>query len=133
MPKRSRNGVASRPGPGGGADQGERRQVDAHATRRRPLADDEVELEVLHRGIEHLLDRRLQPVDLVDEQHVARLQVGEDGRKVAGALDHRAGGGAETDAEFTRDDLRQGGLTEAGRAMKKNMIKRFAARNAPPG
>ena len=48
---------------------------------RRPLADDQVELEVLHRRIEDLLDRRREAVDLVDEQHVARLQIGEDARR----------------------------------------------------
>ena len=69
------------PGAGGGADQGEGRQVDAHRARRRPLADHQVELEILHRRIEDLLDRRLQAVDLVDEQDVVRLQVGQDARR----------------------------------------------------
>ena len=71
----------------GRADQREGRQVDAHRARRRPLADDEVELEVLHRRIEDLLDRRIEAVDLVDEQHVVRLQVGEQRGEVAGARD----------------------------------------------
>ena len=79
-------GRGQQAGAGGGADQGERRQVEPDRARRRPLADHQVELVVLHRRIEDLLDRRLQPVDLVDEQHVARLQVGEDGGEVAGAL-----------------------------------------------
>ena len=125
MPKRSRSGVASRPGAGGGADQGEGRQVDAHAARRGALADDQVELEVLHRGVQHFLDRRLQAVDLVDEQDVPRLQVGQNGGEVAGALDHRAGGGAEADAQLAGDDLGQRGLAEAGRA-------RAAARGPAP-
>ena len=56
------------------ADQRERREIDLHRARRRPLADDEVELEVLHRRIEDFLDRRIEPVDFVDEQHVARLR-----------------------------------------------------------
>ena len=62
------------PRPRRGADQRERRQVDLHRARRRPRADDEVELEILHRGIEDLLDRRVEAMDLVDEQHVARLR-----------------------------------------------------------
>jgi len=32
---------------------------------------------VLHRGIEHLLDRRLKAMDLVDEQHVALFEIGQ--------------------------------------------------------
>ena len=79
-------------GAGGRADQGERRQVDPHRARRRPLADHQVELELLQRRIEDLLDRGRQAVDLVDEQDVARLQVGQQRGEVAGARDHRPGG-----------------------------------------
>ena len=95
MPKRSRSGVASRPARVVAPTRVNGDEVDAHAARRRPLADDEVELEILHRRIQHFLDGRLQAVDFVDEQHVARLQVGQDRGEVAGALDHRPGGGAE--------------------------------------
>ena len=56
------------------ADEGELRKVDLHRARRRAFADDEVELEVLHRRIEDFLHRRIEPVDFVDEQHVARLR-----------------------------------------------------------
>jgi hypothetical protein len=60
----------------GGADQREARQIEAHRARARSLSDQDVELEVLHRRVEDLLDRRRQPVDLVDEEHVAGFQVG---------------------------------------------------------
>ena len=43
-----------------------------------PIID--VELVVLHRRIEDLLDGRRQPVDFVDEQHLVLLQVGEHRR-----------------------------------------------------
>lgn len=89
------------------ADQGEGRQVDLDRARRRALADDEVELEVLHRGIEHLLDGGREAMDLVDEEDIARLQVGEQGREVARAQDDGPRGGTEADAEFARDDLGQ--------------------------
>src|SRR5688572_31512674 len=42
----------------GRADQREFRQVDLHRTRGRPLTDDEIELEVFHRRIKHLLQDR---------------------------------------------------------------------------
>ena len=103
------------------------RQVDADRARARTLADDQIELKILHRRIEDLLDRRRQAVDLVDEQHVARLQVGQQRREVAGALDHRARGGAEPDPHLARDDLRQGGLAEPRRAGKQHMVERLAA------
>ena len=78
QPHRNAEAVAQRigeeAGARGGADQRELREIDLHRARRRPLADDEVELEILHRRIEDFLDRRIEPVDLVDEQHVARLR-----------------------------------------------------------
>ena len=112
----------------GGADQRELGEIDLHRARRRPLADDQVELEVLHRRIEDFLDRRIEPVDLVDEEHVALFEIGEQRREVAGLGDHRAGGGAEVDAELARHDLRQRGLAEAGRADEQHMVERFVAR-----
>ena len=92
-PDRNAEAVAQRIGEQararGGADQRELRQIDLHRARRRPLADDQIELEILHRRIEHLLDRRIEPVDLVDEQHVALFEIGEQRREIAGLGDHR--------------------------------------------
>ncbi len=62
-------------GPRRRADEREAREIDLHRTRRRPFADDEVELEILHRGIKNFLHRRIEPMDFVDEQHVSRLQI----------------------------------------------------------
>ena len=118
-------GLGQQTGAGGGAHQGEWRQVDTHRARRRALADDEVQLEVLHRGIQHFLDGGLQAVDLVDEQHIARLQVGQDGGQVAGALDHRAGGGAEPHPQFASHDLGQGGLAQARRPVQQHVVHRL--------
>jgi hypothetical protein len=107
------------------ADQGERRQVDPDRARRRPLADHQVELELLKRRIEDLLDRRRQAVDLVDEQDVARLQIGQLRREVAGARDHRPGGQAKTDPELGGDDLGKRGLAEPRRPGEQDMVERF--------
>ena len=132
QPHRNAEAVAQRigekPGARGGADQRELRQIDLHRARRRSLADDEIELEILHRRIEHLLDRRIEPVDLVDEENVALLQIGEQRREIAGLGDHRPRGGAEIDAELARDDLRQRGLAETRRADEQHMVERFVAR-----
>ena len=51
---------------------------------RRPLADHHVEREVLHGRIEDLLDRVVEAVDLVDEQDVPLVEVGQDRGEVAG-------------------------------------------------
>ena len=110
------------------ADQREFREIDLDRARRRPGADDEIELEILHRRIEDFLDRRIEAMDLVDEQNVARFEIGELGGEIAGLGDHRPGGRAEIDAEFARDDLRQRRLAEAGRPDEQHVIERFAAR-----
>ena len=128
MPKRSRSGLVSRPGARGRADQRELGQIDLDRARRRPLADDQVELEILHRRIEDFLDRRIEPVDLVDEQHVALFEIGEQRREIAGLGDHRAGGGAEIHAELARHDLRERGLAETGRTDEQHVVERLAPR-----
>ena len=113
--------------PSGRADQREARQVDPHRACRRALADHQVERAVLHRRIEHFLDRRIEAVDLVDEQDVAILEVGEQRGEVARLGDHRAGGGAEADAHLARQDPGQRRLAEPRRAVEQDVVERFAA------
>ena len=66
-------------------------------------------------------------MDLVDEQHVVRLQVGQQRGQVAGALDHRAGGLAQVDAQLVGDDVRERGLAQARRAEDQHVVERLAA------
>jgi hypothetical protein len=108
------------------ADQGEGRQVQLHGARRRALADHDVQLEVFQSRIEYFLDDRAQTMDFVDEQHVMRFEIGQQRRQVAGALQHRAGGDTQIDAHLTRDDVRQGGLAQAGRTEQQDMIEGLA-------
>ncbi len=114
----------------GCAHQREARQVDAHRARARTLADHQIERAILHRRIEDLLDRGREPVDLVDEQHVAVLEVGEQRGEIARLGDHRARSGAEPHPHLARDDLRERGLAQPGRAEEQHMVERLAA---PPG
>jgi hypothetical protein len=79
------------------------------------LAQHDVELEVLHGRVQDLLDGARQAVDLVDEEHVALVELGEDRRQVAGPLERRAGGDVEVHAHLGGDDAGQRGLAEAGR------------------
>ena len=132
MPKRSRRGVVSRPVRVVAPISVKRARSILHRARRRTLADNEVELEVLHRRIEDFLDRRIQSVDLVDEQHVTIFEIGEQRREISGLGDDRAGGGAEIDAELARHDLRERRLAEARRPDEQHMVERLAARPAPP-
>ena len=128
MPKRSRSGVVSRPARvvAPTSVNCARSIFTERAAGPSPMIRSS--WIVLHRGIEDFLDRRIEPVDLVDEQHVALFQIGEQRREVAGLGDDRPGGGAEIHAELARDDLRQRGLAEAGRADEQHVIERLFAR-----
>ena len=81
MPKRSRSGVVSRPvrvvAPT--SVNGGRSIVSVRAAA--PWPNDDVEPEVLERRIEDLLGGPVEPVDLVDEQHVARLDARSGSRR----------------------------------------------------
>jgi hypothetical protein len=117
--------IGEHAGAGGGADQREGRQVELHRTRRRAFADHDVDLVILQRRVEDFLDHRREAVDFVDEQHIVRFQIGQQRRQIAGALQHRAGGLAQIDAHLARNDVRQRGLAQAGRAEQQHMIERF--------
>ena len=67
-------------------------------------------------------------MDLIDEEHVALFEVGEERREVAGLGDDRTRRGAEIHAQLARDDLRQRGLAEPGRPDEQDMIERLVAR-----
>lgn len=110
-------------GAGRGADEGKRRKIEAQRSRGRPLADDHVDLEILHRGIEHLFDGPAKPVYLVDEQDIPRLKRGQDRGEIAFTFDHRPAGCVEADLELERDNPCQGGLPEARRTGQQHVIQ----------
>src|SRR5581483_6988265 len=114
-------------GPRRRADERERRQVERERARRRPLADDDVEPEVLERGIQDLLGGAAHAVDLVDEEHVAFLERGEDRSDVL-ALEPGARDLPDADAELVADDLRERGLAEPGRAGEQHVVERLVTR-----
>ena len=114
-------------GAGGGANQRERRQAEANRAGRRALAQHEVELEVLHGRIEDLLHGPAQAVDLVDEQHVTLVQIGEDGGQVAGPYERRPRRDAQVDAHLGGDDGRERGLAGAGWAGEQQVVGRLLA------
>ena len=66
-------------------------------------------------------------MDLVDEEHVVGLQGGEEAGEVAGLVEHGAGGGLDTDAQLVGNDVGEGGLAEAGRAVEEDMVEGLAA------
>jgi hypothetical protein len=130
QPGRNAEPVAQRrrqqPQPRRRPDQREGLQVDPHRPRRRPLADHQIQREILQRRIQHLLDHRRQPVNLVDEQHIARFQIGQDRRQIARLRQHRPRGHAEPHPQLPRHDLRQRGLAQTRRPVEQRVIHRLA-------
>ena len=66
-------------------------------------------------------------VDLVDEEHFARLQVRQDAGEIAGLLDHRACRGADRHAQLVGDHVGERRLAEARGAVEQHVIERLAA------
>ena len=63
-------------------------------------------------------------MDFIDEKHVPRVQVAEDGSQVAGPFNGRAAGHADVLSHFRRDDAGEGGFAQAGRAVQQHMVQR---------
>src|SRR3546814_14287800 len=86
-PHRDAEAIAQRrrqqPLPRGRADQREAWQIDADRARRGAFADPQIERAILHRGVEHFLDRGLEAVNLVDAEDVAILQIGKERGEIA--------------------------------------------------
>ena len=114
--------AADPPGAGRRADDRERLEAEPEDRARRALADHHVERVVLHRRIEDLLDRAVEPMDLVDEQDVALVERRQDRGEVPGPLDRRPGRVADVHAELAGDDRRERRLAEAGRAVEEDVI-----------
>ncbi len=136
-PDRNAEAIAQRigqqPDPRRRADERELRQIDPNRARRRTFADHQVELEILHRRIENFLDRRVQAMNFVDEEHIALFEIGQKRCEIAGLRDHRPRRRAEADAQFLRHDLRQRRLAET-RADRQTARDRARRRGrAPPG
>ena len=113
------------PGSRRGADEREFLQRDLDRSRARPLPDHDVHFVVLERGIEDLLHRRRHPVDLVDEQHFTRRQVGDDPDQIARLLDRRARGRTNRHPHLVGDHVGQRGLAQSRRSVEEHVVERF--------
>ena len=75
-----------------GADESERRDLERDRRRSGTFAHHDIDPKVLHRQIQHLFGRPGDPVDLVDEQHIALDEVGQHRREITRAFQRRTGG-----------------------------------------
>ncbi len=112
---------------GGCSDHGECGQVEPDGAGRRALTHQDIDLLVLHRGIQDLLDRPRQPVDLVDEEHGACFEVGKDTDQITGTLDGGPAGDMDRSVHLGCDDVGESGFPQARRTIEKEMVERFTA------
>ncbi len=66
-------------------------------------------------------------MNLVHEEHVARLEIGQHGGKLRRALEHWPGSGLDGHAHLVGDDVCQRGLAETGRPEDERVIERFVS------
>src|SRR6266850_516862 len=114
-------------GASGRSDQREAAQIQTVRPGAGPLTDDDVELEVLHRGIEDFLDIGLEPMNLVDEKHIAEFEVCQNRSQITLHLDQRAGGRTESCPHFVGNNGSECCLTQPGRTIQKNVVERLTA------
>src|SRR5262245_60522209 len=112
----------------GRADERELFNRHRDRLRLRSIGEPNVDLVVLHRRIEELFDDRPETMDLVDEQNVARAQVGQRHDEIARLLERWTRGRPDIDAELTGDQLGQRRFAESRRAEKQRVIQRLPAR-----
>jgi hypothetical protein len=65
-------------------------------------------------------------MNLVDEEHIASLEIGNDGGKVAGTFQGGAAGGLEVGSHLYGKDSGQRCLAQAGRSGEQYVVYRFA-------
>ncbi len=116
----------------GGADEREGRQFDLYRAGRGALVEHDVDLVILHRGVEVLLHDGAEAVDLVDEEHIARREVGEQPRQVARLVQHGTRGDLELRVHLVGDDVGQRGLAQARRAVEQYVVERVAPHEGGP-
>ena len=79
--------------------------LKAQTARMRSLIDNDVEPVIFHCRIQIFFNGRLQPMDLVDEEHIAFFQTGEKPGELAGFFDDRSAGIFDVHIHGVGDDV----------------------------
>src|SRR3989338_8901705 len=67
---------------GGGGDKSKRRELQLDASRRRALADDNVQRPGFHRRIKDFFNGFVKPVNFVYKKDIARRKISENGNQI---------------------------------------------------
>ena len=107
----------------GRTHEGEGSEVERECGRPGSLAHDDIDTEVLHGDVEHLFRGARDPMDLVNEEHLARLQARQDCGQVTGVLKGRPTRDAQRGCHFLGDDHGKGRLAQTGRAGEEDVVR----------
>jgi len=110
----------------GRANQCKFRQVQAQTARLRSLINNDVEPVIFHGRIKIFFDSRLQPVDLVDEKHVAFSRLVRRPANSTGLFNHWATGVFNVHTHRVGDDVSERRFAEAD-----GPLKRMCSRTSP--
>ena len=61
-------------------------------------------------------------MDLIDEQHIASLQIREQRREIPRTLEHRAGSGLDSHVHLVSDDVGKRGFAQPRRTEDERVI-----------
>jgi hypothetical protein len=109
------------------ANQRELLQRYFYRARAGSLSDDDVELVIFHRRVQHFFDCGGHPVNFVDEEHFVLAEARENRSEIARPLQHRSRCRPHSNAELVADHISKRRFAEAGRAVEQHVIERFTA------
>jgi len=92
----------------------------------RALAYHNVEAVILHCGIQYLLDRRIEAMNLVNKEHIAFVKIGQYSSEIARFFDDRAGGRLERRTHFVGDDVGERCFAQSGRPRQQYVVECLA-------
>ena len=113
--------------PGRRADQCKVRQVKTDRPRSSSLSDHDIDRVVFHRRVQDLLHLSVQPMDLIHEQDIPRLQIIENCGHLPRLFNGRAARHFHMRSHLIGNDSCQRRLSQSRRAVKKNMVERISS------
>ena len=100
--------------------------MQTQTARLRSLVDDDVEPVILHRGIKVFFDRRLEPVDFVDEKDIASFETREQTGQLSGFFDHGTARVFHVHPHRVRDDVGERRFPQPRRAAQQDVLEDIA-------
>jgi len=113
-PNRARSGAVRRPARVVCTDESKFRERELNAPGARARIYNDVQPEFLHRRVQIFFHDRIEPVDFVDEEHVAFLQIRQHTSQVGGLIENRPGRNFNIRSHFIGDNVGECGFAQPG-------------------